>query len=331
MKNKLYIYGIISVLVIVIGCLFKVSHWPGGSILLTVGLLNFIMIFLPLAMMNSYKNELAAGANYLYIIAFICIFIVCAGALFKIQNWPLSHILLEISIPIPFVIFLPTYLFQKRKDKQLNYKYLILVLFFFAYFSCLTALLAINISKSIIDETIISTYNLDNQTKIVNSQLNYTLNTCHLKDSSVSFGNKSIINIHAKSKSIDSLINRMTIGIVSNINEANKDKIDSEGNINLWEIEGKDDKSICYNEIFVNNATQLQHALSDFKKHMLSLVSPNDIAVMEYINRSLDINENWQELTFDKQRMISIIESLYCIKNNVALVRYETIQTLLND
>ena len=42
MKQKIYIFGVITSLVVFTGAIFKVNHFPGAGILLTLGLIVFL-------------------------------------------------------------------------------------------------------------------------------------------------------------------------------------------------------------------------------------------------------------------------------------------------
>lgn len=57
MKNLKFTVGIISSIIIFVGCLFKTFHFPGtGAILLTGGLI-FVLAFIPLLIVSIIKNE----------------------------------------------------------------------------------------------------------------------------------------------------------------------------------------------------------------------------------------------------------------------------------
>ncbi|MCU0462627.1 MAG: hypothetical protein MUF36_11555, partial [Bacteroidales bacterium] len=55
MKNKDYTLGLITTGILFCGILFKVQHWPGAAILLTIGIFMTVFIFLPLALYDNYK------------------------------------------------------------------------------------------------------------------------------------------------------------------------------------------------------------------------------------------------------------------------------------
>ena len=45
MKQKIYIVGLVTTLLVFIGTIFKVNHFPGAGIMLTLGLLDWFSYF----------------------------------------------------------------------------------------------------------------------------------------------------------------------------------------------------------------------------------------------------------------------------------------------
>ncbi len=328
MKNKIYIFGIVCVLLILTGVMFKIQHWSGAGVLLTFGFSIFVLGFMLIALMSSFRTETDKKLKRLYVIAYICVFIECMGTLFKIQYWPGAGILLIIGIPLPFVLFLPAYLLEIRKNKQLNYNNLLLVLFFFAYFAAITALLALNVSRNILDEYIISANNFEQQAKTTNNQtlaMIESLPTNNAKDSIIK---ESVLKIRAKSSSLFKMIDNMKVGIIKNVNSNNEQAIDAEGHINLWEVNGLDNRTIYYREIFISKSKELKSNLLEFKKTLLTSIGTKDVEVTDYINHILNTPDNWQFAKFEGKHLIAIIDALNSIKSNVALAELETISTL---
>jgi hypothetical protein len=131
------------------GSLFKIMHWPGASILLILGVFLFCFYFLPAALMNSYREQ---GSKYklLYIVTFIVFGIGMMGTLFKIMHWPGAIIFLLLSIPLPFVLFLPVYLYQTREEKKNETRNLLGIVFGLTFLAVFSVLLALNVSKRIL-------------------------------------------------------------------------------------------------------------------------------------------------------------------------------------
>jgi hypothetical protein len=163
MKQKIYILGVVTSLIIFIGVILKVNHFPGAGIMLTLGIGSLVLIFLPLALISNYKNEEIRPNKSLHIVTYLTCFVVFTSMLFKIQHWPLTNILLMIALPFPYMVFLPVFLAVTTKRKNFNIYNTIFVLFLLALNSVFSGLLALNVSKERIEES----YNLSrNYTKI---------------------------------------------------------------------------------------------------------------------------------------------------------------------
>jgi len=325
MKNKTYIFGVVCVLLISLGGIFKIQHWPLAGILLTLGLTLFTLVFMPTALLNSYKTETDKKLKKLYIIAYICIFIDCAGMLFKIQHWPGAGIFLIVSIPLPFVLFLPAYLLQIRKNKQLNYNNLLLVLFFFGYFAAITALLAINVSKDVLDDYANSANNYEQQAKLTNHQTSAIMESLTDKDS---IKKETLLKINVNSASLCELIDKIKIGIIKNVDDNNQQAIDAEGNINLSKIYGLDDRNIYQREEFKAKANELQNGLAEYRNLLITSLNSKEVEVTNYLNHILDTPQNWQFNKFDGKYMIAIINALSAIKNDVVLAELESVTAI---
>jgi len=147
MKQKIYILGLATAMIVTLGILFKVNHWPGAFILLFAGISVLIFVFMPLALINSTKDEDTKGNRLLYFVTWLTSFVVFAAMLFKIQRWPGSGLLMIVSIPFPFLVFLPVYLVVTSKQKGHNIFNTVYMLFLLMILACFTALLSLNVSK----------------------------------------------------------------------------------------------------------------------------------------------------------------------------------------
>ena len=147
MKQKIYILGLATAIIVFLGTLFKVNHWPGAAILLVSGISILVFVFLPLALVSSYKAEGSKGKRLFYIVTWLTAFIVFAAMLFKIQHWAGAGLLMLVSIPFPFVVFLPVFLMSRSGNSKENIYNTVSVLFLLMLISCFTGLLALNVSK----------------------------------------------------------------------------------------------------------------------------------------------------------------------------------------
>lgn len=153
MKQKIYILGLITTSIIVIGSLFKISHWPGASILLVLGIVSLVFAFLPLALRNHFRTTGEGKNRLLYIVTWVTGFVVFGGMLYKTMHWPGAGIALIISLPFPYVVFLPVFIASTAKDKNFDINNTVAVLCLLATISIFSALMALNVSKEKINDS----------------------------------------------------------------------------------------------------------------------------------------------------------------------------------
>jgi len=153
MKQKIYTLGLITTAIVILGALLKINHWPGGGQLLILGIAMLVLVFLPLALRNHYTTEGNRKNRALYIVTWLTCFVVFGGMLFKVMHWPGAGKGLMIALPFPYVVFLPVFLAVTAKDKSFSIYNTIYVLFLLAGISVFSALLAMNVSKEKVDDS----------------------------------------------------------------------------------------------------------------------------------------------------------------------------------
>lgn len=156
MKQKLYIFGVITAIIILSGTIFKINHWPGAGYLLMIGLVTLVLVLLPLALINHYKGAGNKQNLLLHIVTWLTCFIVFSGMLFKIQHWQGAAPLMAIAIIFPYVVFLPVFLFTVAKNKNFNIYNTVFVLILLTANSVVYVMLALNVTR----ERIHDSYNL---------------------------------------------------------------------------------------------------------------------------------------------------------------------------
>lgn len=154
MKQKIYILGIITALILFAGTMFKVNHWPAAAALLIIGISTLLIIFLPLALINHYRNEGNRQNLLLYLVTWLTCFVVFTAMLFKILHWPGAGYYLLIALPFPYVVFLPVYLIVTSKNKNFNIYNTVFILFLMAGQSVFSAFLALGVSREKINDSV---------------------------------------------------------------------------------------------------------------------------------------------------------------------------------
>jgi hypothetical protein len=153
MKQKIYILGLISAMILSTGVIFKMEHWPAAGIMITAGILLLVLLFFPAALINNYKAEGNSQNRLLYFVTYITCFVVFIGVLFKIMHWPYAGVALLIALPFPYIVFLPVFLIVTSKNKNFNIYNTVFVLLLLAMNSVFSGLLSLNVSKETIDDS----------------------------------------------------------------------------------------------------------------------------------------------------------------------------------
>jgi hypothetical protein len=147
MKQKIYLIGLASFLIVIIGTLFKMLHFPGAGPLLTLGFFGLLILFFPMGLVSSYKAQKERRYKLLYIVTYITLFILFTGVLFKIMHWPSAAIWLLIALPLPFILLLPVFLIVTGKIEKFSIYNTVTVLLLLTFMSVFNALLALNVAK----------------------------------------------------------------------------------------------------------------------------------------------------------------------------------------
>ncbi|MCA1757040.1 MAG: hypothetical protein LC649_06245 [Bacteroidales bacterium] len=153
MKQKIYISGIIFLIITVTGTLFKMLHLPGAGILLTLGFAGLLLIFFPAALVNSYRGKGDKALKPLYIVTYLTLLVIFTGMLFKIMHWPGAGKMLLAGLPFPFVVFLPVFLYVTGRIENFSIYNTVSILLLLTILSAFNALLALSVSRNSLDDS----------------------------------------------------------------------------------------------------------------------------------------------------------------------------------
>jgi len=151
MKNFTYVFGLTTAIIAIIGALFKKMHWPGASILLTVGIGLVLLVFLPLYFIINYREQTEKKNPVYGIVGYLTLAMLLCAALFKIQHWPGANVLIDTSIVLLVIGFIPLYVvnvFQKVGKQKISLPYIVMVLIGSAV---LLVFINVNMSKDLLD------------------------------------------------------------------------------------------------------------------------------------------------------------------------------------
>ncbi len=142
----LYLFGLLSFLPLTAGVLFKVQHWPGAGILITIGIGTTVVLFLPTFLYVKIKDSQRKDLNQVLTVGVISGMIHILGFLFKIMHWPGATLMIFLG-PMVFVfVFLPWYYNKVFKEKEFVTFEFIFLLVGVIWFILTSTLFNLNIS-----------------------------------------------------------------------------------------------------------------------------------------------------------------------------------------
>ena len=119
MKKTIYLSAFLTSVGFTTGGLFKIMHWPFAGIIILLSSMVLILALLPSLFIHQYKKEVSkVFTNKLsYILGYSGLAMLLASILFKIFHWPMSSVLLVVSVLVLNLGFFPL-LFLKMYKKS---------------------------------------------------------------------------------------------------------------------------------------------------------------------------------------------------------------------
>lgn len=316
MKNKIYFLGWFGCILTIAGGLSKILHLPGAAVLLTVGLTFLSFIFFPLALISNYKGT-GKKRPLLYVAIFLALFLQTMGALFKIQHWPGSGILMITGILTPVFIFLPVFLYYDSKSEGESLSNFFSVLYLLAFISVLGAFLSVRVSKNMITSSI-DTIKITDMSNYYSAKKSYCYNIL-LKNSETSAFMRAE-KIKEQSEKIDLLIHSIENSLK---NGNNKCKFN--------DLEDQEQPSFVMFQ--QNKGAELYQSIVSFRKLLNGSISYDETS--KYVSQLLNVetnNENkWEENEFTRANVAFTMLRLKTLQDNVSLAEIATLNDLIND
>lgn len=122
MKKAMIISGTVSAVLFSIGLIFKFLHWPGAAITLILGIGLLSLVFLPLMFILKIREKQKLKDKAIIGIGTFSGMLISLGILFKVMHWPGANIMMQGSIFVMLLLFLPLYFFTgiRNPDTKVN-------------------------------------------------------------------------------------------------------------------------------------------------------------------------------------------------------------------
>ncbi len=333
MKKFIYISGVLLVNIFIAGSIFKLMHMPGAAILMIVGIALFALVFLPIALYSNFKQKGQKQMAF-YAVAYLSVLLVFTSVLFKVMHWDGSNLLMIVSIPIPFVLFLPVFLYFNRKhesNQSLNFIGVMMLLVYVAVFS---SLLSLSVSRDILVSLTTGAQETE-QSQYALIQKNTSENVSSVQLDTIG----TIAILQSETKEFCNEINQMKSDLIAFATGQSSLGENLFGEIDLWSVNNKDE--YYKTSIFMinnGNAKLLKNKLTDYRDFILSVTKSDD--VRKLINSLLNTDDapsifesnktdTWEERMFPQGAfLVTTLGALNSIENSVLIAQNVLLEDL---
>lgn len=209
MRKTMHIIGITSAIMLLLGSIFKIQHWPGAAVMYVLGAATLCLVFMPLYLAVRVKEKVGRLNTWTNVIGVISAIALCFGILFKIMHWPMANILMNVGGFILILIFLPLYIYNSYKNKQLKTSTIVPIIVSIAGFSLMFSLVKLRNSHNVTSAILNIQYTINSDVEAVN-KTNQSL-LVDLKQDSISID--EVVKIDEIAKSINELISNLNFDI----------------------------------------------------------------------------------------------------------------------
>ncbi len=138
MKNAMKISALAGTILFGFAAMFKIQHWPGAGIMLTLGALILTFVFVPSTLVVLWKETKNSRKLLLFISAFLSAGFFISSILFKIQHWEgggMMAILAGVSVIFLLIPSLLSAFLQRPERRHEKPVYITAAIGFLAFFS----------------------------------------------------------------------------------------------------------------------------------------------------------------------------------------------------
>ena len=114
----LFISAFLAAMFFILGILFKVQHWPGAGVIITLAGITAVLFLVPSTLHSTLANPERKAARPVYVTGGIALMFFLAGFFFKMMHWPLAGVMITIGMVLLFGVALPWYAVTAYKNES---------------------------------------------------------------------------------------------------------------------------------------------------------------------------------------------------------------------
>jgi hypothetical protein len=338
MKKFMYILGMIAPAMLITGTIFKIQHWPGAGVLLTLSLFMLGAIYLPVFIMVKIRDTRKEGKKVnmpMYIFGLIAGIIFIAGALFKIMHWPGAGIMIALSGIVTVLIFIPILVIQALKDKENQVQNFTILIFVLCFVAITFMMYALRVSKNVL-----TAFSVAAEGHIASTEMVKARNKVYYERLISSFtGSETALDkvslIREKTNNLDDFIQDLMVDIILRSHPDNRAAVDQGGEIafdkvSYKDVQGSTNAVIFGDEGIPGRGDELKTKIDEYREFLSGISEP---ALAGMINKLLDTGPReeltWVQYCFLQAPMIAAVDVLTNIQSNIRVAEGEVLNQLL--
>jgi hypothetical protein len=128
----MFVSAFLAGLFFISGTLFKVQHWPGAGLILTLAVIFAVLFFVPAVLADKLKDAEKKSKRPVYILGATGVVFYMAGMFFKIMHWPLATIFMVTGLVVLCMLAFPWFTWLTwKEDTNISSHFIFMVLTIF--------------------------------------------------------------------------------------------------------------------------------------------------------------------------------------------------------
>lgn len=311
MRRTLKITGGITVVLCLLGSLFKLQHWPGAGVLLLLALGFFGLVFIPLNIVMKFRDETEPTNRFIITFGFILGSIITIGFLFKIFHWPGANMMVLGSLGLFAAIFIPVYFITRYRNPETRFNGIVHTTFMVAGTGLIFAMVNLKPSKDVM-ESVESKANFQvenlNQYQSQNDDLFQTL----------SENDDQILQLREATKSVMQTIEGVRLNLIA---KSENVSIEEAASIDFEDLSNPNDTRVIHNH-FTHANDEYSHkaftkAIEEYNKNIegLEILRKVDVSKLQLERTMLSVI--LMDLTDVEIQILSNENSYLCYQKGI--------------
>lgn len=314
MIKKIYrLVFILGSILILLGMLFKILHWPGSKISLFIGYGLIGFLFTPIYFSYKFKMHSTKLLKRLDLIGIICLFSLSTGSILNLSDIKFGYYIALFGYFILVLLFIPFLTFIVIKEKENRFKRIIILSFsvIYAGWSLYFLLSFVSLKSSVLDSVVLVDQGIELENQNNQSQADYGILLLNNKDSI------KIQTLRQKSDSIQDYIQTLKIKIISDFSK-----------------EGSNEDSLLNEVLFKEKrAFEIKRLIDDYRNFIIN--NFNDSIDNHFINERLSTNvknpnqsKSWEDENFNHLPLVAVTSIFSNIQSEVKSIENKIIEQL---